>query len=145
MITPQTTPTPEEVVWMYIGTLALVLQAATAVPTAVQPDTTDPRLRHPGRVPPIITAVRVDQGPDLDGRLDDAAWRSATFNVRSVRTNLVIRWEYMPGSTLFLVWNHNRSGFSSDPTIGSFDQFGRLWDDNQRNTFLIKINYWISL
>lgn len=92
---------------------------------------------------PVTEIYTVD--PDGPGPAESFSFANPDFNVRSVRANLVIRWEYMPGSTLFLVWNHNRSGFSSDPTIGSFDQFGRLWDDNQQNTFLIKINYWISL
>jgi len=83
--------------------------------------------------------------PDGPGPAEPFSFGNPDFNVRSLRTNLVIRWEYMPGSTLFLVWNHNRSGFSSDPDLGSFAQFRNLWDDNQRNTFLIKINYWISL
>jgi hypothetical protein len=43
------------------------------------------------------------------------------FNVRSLRGNAVLRWEYRPGSTLFLVWQQQRSGFASD---GDF-RFGR--------------------
>ena len=40
------------------------------------------------------------------------------FRVRSLRSNLVFRWEYRPGSTLFVVWNQGRGSFSSDPTWG---------------------------
>ncbi len=55
-----------------------------------------------------------------------------------------MRWEYRPGSTVFLVWNHGRSGASADPTAGILDEAGRLFDDTLRNTFLVKVNYWLS-
>ena len=55
-----------------------------------------------------------------------------------------MRWEYKPGSTLFLVWNHGRSGYSDDPTFGGFRDLGDLLDDTMRNTFMVKVNYWLS-
>ena len=57
----------------------------------------------------------------------------------------MIRWEYSPGSTLFLVWNRGQSGYDSDPTFNAFDELGTLLGDDQRNTFVVKLNYWISL
>jgi hypothetical protein len=67
------------------------------------------------------------------------------FNFRSLRGNAVARWEYRPGSTLFLVWTQNRS--SEDP-VGDF-QFRRdrsaLFDAKADNVFLVKVNYWIGL
>ncbi len=66
------------------------------------------------------------------------------FSMRSLRSNLVLRWEYRPGSTVFLVWNHGRAGSSSDPTTGVLDQTGQIFDDTMRNTFMVKVNYWLS-
>jgi hypothetical protein len=67
------------------------------------------------------------------------------FNFRSLRGNAVMRWEYRPGSTVFLVWTQNRS--SEDP-VGDF-QFRRdrqaLFDARPDNVFLVKVNYWIGL
>ena len=83
--------------------------------------------------------------PDGPGPADPFTFVNPDFRVRSLRTNLVVRWEYMPGSTIFLVWNHNRSGFSNDPNFGALDEFGQLWSDAQQNTFLVKVNYWMSL
>ena len=40
------------------------------------------------------------------------------FNVKSLRLNMVLRWEYMPGSTFYLVWTRDKANFD-DP--GSFD------------------------
>jgi hypothetical protein len=66
------------------------------------------------------------------------------FNVRSLRGNAVLRWEYRPGSTLFFVWQQERSGFEP---LGDFD-FDRdtrgIFDGPSHNVFLIKASYWIG-
>jgi hypothetical protein len=67
------------------------------------------------------------------------------FTFLSFRSNVVLRWEYMLGSTLFLVWQHGRVGSDANP---SFD-FGQGVTDMFRldaeNTFVVKLNYWLSL
>ena len=66
------------------------------------------------------------------------------FNFRALRGNAVVRWEYRPGSTLFFVWQQNRS--DTDP-IGNFS-FARdreaLFDAHPDNIFLVKATYWIA-
>ena len=67
------------------------------------------------------------------------------FNVKEFRSNLVVRWEYRPGSTLFLVWTQGRN--HNDPTqgIGSFkDDLDALFAAYPHNTFLIKASYWLN-
>jgi hypothetical protein len=83
--------------------------------------------------------------PDGDGPADTITFGNPDFRFRSLRSNLVVRWEYMPGSTVFLVWNHGQSGFSSDPSFRVFDELRKVLGDDQQNTFLIKFNYWLSL
>jgi hypothetical protein len=66
------------------------------------------------------------------------------FNVRSLRGNAVLRWEYRPGSALFFVWQQERSGFEA---LGDFDgrrDVGRLFRQPARNVFLVKATYWIG-
>jgi hypothetical protein len=82
-------------------------------------------------------------GPD--GPADPITFGNPDFRMRSLRSNLVVRWEYMPGSTLFVVWNHGRSGDESDPTLSLFDEIGGVFTDTMQNTFLVKLNYWLSL
>ncbi|HEX2188986.1 MAG TPA: DUF5916 domain-containing protein [Longimicrobiaceae bacterium] len=67
------------------------------------------------------------------------------FNVRSLRSNAVLRWEWRPGSTLFLVWQQDRS---DDATEGSpvlpgdlFDAFSTRGD----NRFVVKATYWLPV
>ena len=67
------------------------------------------------------------------------------FNFQEFRSNVVFRWEYRPGSTLFLVWSQGREGSAELEGTRSFrgdlgDLFGRRADD----TFLIKVSYWLS-
>jgi hypothetical protein len=67
------------------------------------------------------------------------------FNFKFFNSNFVVRWEYRPGSTLFLVWNQGRDDF--EPTKGNknvFGDFKRLFNAYPRNTFLIKASYWLN-
>ena len=57
----------------------------------------------------------------------------------------MLRWEYRPGSTLFLVWSHGQNNFTPDPRRSLSGALGDLINDTQRNTFLVKASYWISL
>jgi len=56
-----------------------------------------------------------------------------------------LRWEYRPGSTLFLVWNQGRQ--DSAPAQGTRSiagDFGDLFDVHPDNTFLLKVSYWLE-
>lgn len=81
---------------------------------------------------------------DLDGDGSFESFANPDFNVSQFRSNAVLRWEYRPGSALFLVWSQGRDGYSPD---GSFD-FGRDMQDLFRSSagdvFLVKFSYWMS-
>lgn len=67
------------------------------------------------------------------------------FNILSFRSNAVIRWEWRPGSTLYLVWQQNRSAFD---TRGVHVGPGDLWDSFRAtgdNFLAIKASYWFSV
>jgi hypothetical protein len=67
------------------------------------------------------------------------------FSFKQLRTNAVLRWEYLPGSTLFLVWAHGREGFAADEERKSWqDELGGLMDLDPDNTFLLKVSYWLN-
>ena len=67
------------------------------------------------------------------------------FNFLSFRSNLVMRWEWTPGSTLFLVWSQNRSeSISTDALVrpgNIFDTFSAVG----LNNFAIKVTYWFPV
>ena len=67
------------------------------------------------------------------------------FNILSFRSNIVLRWEWVRGSTLFLVWSQNRSGYELNRNlIGPRDLFHSL--DTRGDDFIaLKISYWIPV
>jgi hypothetical protein len=83
--------------------------------------------------------------PDGAGAAPEFSFDDPDFNFRSLRGNLVFRWEYRPGSTLFLVWTQDRN---SQEALGDF-KIGRDFDDlfgaNSNNIFLIKATYWLGI
>ena len=65
------------------------------------------------------------------------------FNVRSILSNMVVRWEYRPGSTLFFVWQQSRDGFEPNGELVRLgDLFGGFKSVGS-NFFAIKANFWI--
>ncbi len=65
------------------------------------------------------------------------------FNFLQFRSNLVVRWEFTPGSTLYLVWSQGRTGF---PEQFSFGRGMRdLFDLQPHNVFLMKFTYRFKL
>ena len=67
------------------------------------------------------------------------------FNFRELRSNLVARWEYRPGSVFYLVWTHNRTSSENITNSSLNHNVNRLFDEHAENVFLIKFNYWFSL
>jgi hypothetical protein len=66
--------------------------------------------------------------------------------VRSFRSNAVLRWEYRPGSTLFLVWTQSRSVDLANPTLNIGQYLAHeMFRDPPTNVLLVKVNYWLSL
>jgi hypothetical protein len=72
-------------------------------------------------------------------------FRRGDFNYKSLNLNLILRWEYLPGSTLFLVWTHARDGNDDYGNFKFSRDFRDLFDTPQTNTFLVKANYWWNI
>jgi hypothetical protein len=73
------------------------------------------------------------------------AGSDTAFKVRSLLTNAVVRWEYRPGSTLFVVWQHGRSGRTNvNNGQGWMNDYRELLDLHPNNTFVIKLAYWLN-
>jgi hypothetical protein len=69
-----------------------------------------------------------------------------SFTTRSLRGNAVLRWEYRPGSTLYVVWQQDRLNDERMADFGTARAFGALFDGQGRtnNVFAIKFSYWIN-
>jgi hypothetical protein len=70
------------------------------------------------------------------------------FNVQEFLSNLVIRWEYSPGSSVYLVWSQSRSNDNNSGNLDLFNNLGDLFDAGNikpHNVFLIKFSYRFGL
>ena len=68
------------------------------------------------------------------------------FNFRQFRCNLVVRWEYLPGSTIYLVWSQGRTSLEEEQGVFALRNDSRaLFDTEPENVFLVKINRWFDL
>jgi hypothetical protein len=96
-----------------------------------------------GTVSATTDSVRID--PDGVGGAPSFAIENPDFNIRSLRGNAVLRWEYRPGSALFVVWQQQRSGSTS---FGDFDferDVSAIFRQPLTNVFLVKLTYWLAL
>jgi hypothetical protein len=85
---------------------------------------------------------------NLDG-IVDYTFDKNSFNYKEFLSNLVIRWEYSPGSTLYLVWSQTRRGVNDTGQLDYFHDMGEMFDRNDNfelnNVFLIKLSYRFGL
>ena len=87
---------------------------------------------------------------DYDARYAVFADTSVTnnpggFNFKAFQSNMVFRWEYSPGSTLFVVWNEGRQGFLGAPGTNDFaGDLRELMKLHPSNVFLVKVSYWLN-
>jgi hypothetical protein len=67
------------------------------------------------------------------------------FSFRQFRSNLVVRWEFRPGSALYLVWGQDRTAYDT-PGAGEIgESMDALRSTSPENVFLAKCSYWFSL
>ena len=99
---------------------------------------------HYGQNGSTINESTGDIDPDGPGPAPAFNIGNPDFTDRTLVGNAVMRWEYMPGSTLFVVWTHHRE---LDDGVGAFD-FSRSFDQLGRaqssNVFLAKLSYYFS-
>ncbi len=73
------------------------------------------------------------------------------FSYGALNLNMVYRWEYRPGCTLYLVWSHTRSDFDARWLYGDPDEFTNdfsidpLVRREAENRIMAKLSYWFSI
>ncbi|MEZ5293718.1 MAG: DUF5916 domain-containing protein [Vicinamibacterales bacterium] len=115
--------------------------------------TLSPNLSLQSYAEPFVSAGRYEDYSELAsaraGSFDDrfrpyAYDDNADFNFRSFRTTNVLRWEYRPGSSLFVVWQQGRQGDGDRGDFRFGRDFGDLFSTPAHNTFLVKFSYWFN-
>lgn len=89
-----------------------------------------------------LTHLRAPRSYDFD--VDAADFGNLDFNIRSLRGNAVLRWEYRPGSTLFFVWQQRRNGFQPDGVFDFGPDYSDIFREKPENVFAVKATYWIA-
>jgi len=75
-----------------------------------------------------------------DGETDYGFYKP-DFHYLQYRSNLVLRWEYKTGSSLYLVWSQGRTSYDANGEM-AFDQYmTELWNTHPRNDLMLKISY----
>lgn len=83
--------------------------------------------------------------PDGPGPAASFEIEDPTFTFRSLRGNAVLRWEYLPGSTLYLVWTRSSASSLTRGEIDFSEDARALFRGPAENIFLVKISYWLGL
>lgn len=87
---------------------------------------------------------KYDVDYDLNGTTNFSV-DNRDFNYKEFNSNLVLRWEYRPGSTLYLVWSQGRTDFIENGLFNAKDDFNTLFKRTPDDIFLIKASYLFNL
>ena len=80
------------------------------------------------------------------GDYGDIAAPNSDYNYSSLNSTLLMRWEYLPGSTLYFVWTRSRP--EVDDTVNDLNlsrDFDRFFSAGASNIFLVKASYWLNI
>ncbi len=88
------------------------------------------------------TGYTVD--PDASGPAVPFSLTNPDFTLRSLRGSAVFRWEYRPGSTLFLVWTQQRSDQGPEGDFNFSRERHALAGTRPNNVFMIKATWWLA-
>lgn len=138
--------------WTFTPTLTLQLYAQPFVSAGTY--TSFKQLRAPrtydfdvygsnaGSITPGNSGYTVD--PDGVSPAPPFTLANPDFNVRSLHGDAVLRWEYRPGSALFLVWQQERNDFQQYGDFALSRDAGAVFRTVPTNVFLVKLAYWFG-
>jgi hypothetical protein len=85
---------------------------------------------------------------DADAGGNDAqliTFDDPSFTRRAMRTNVVLRWEFRPGSVFTMVWQQSRNGADEQGVLDGVRDVSRAWSAPGTSVFAIKLSYWYPL
>lgn len=92
------------------------------------------------------TTISLDDGVyTVTDAGDTFQFDDPNFNVLSFRSNAVLRWEWRPGSTLFLVWQQDKNDAGDPNARADLGGFFNSVTGPGANFFAIKVSYWIPV
>ncbi len=97
-----------------------------------------------GTIRPVAGGRELEIDPDGSGPASAFRLPEPDFNVKSLRLNTVLRWEFRPGSTLYAVWTRRGHDLGNPGEFEFGRDFGRVWGAEADDILLIKLSYWLS-
>jgi hypothetical protein len=92
-----------------------------------------------------VRAIARPRAAHYADRFQPYAFDATGFNGKQFNSTAVLRWEYRPGSALFVVWSQGRAQSDRDP--GSFEaarDYRNLFGARPDNTIAVKLSYWVG-
>jgi hypothetical protein len=83
--------------------------------------------------------------PDAAGPAPAFTFSNPDFNFKSLRGNLVLRWEVLPGSVFYFAWTNSRMNFENPGEFNFKNDFSNLINSESDDIFLVKFSYWIDI
>jgi hypothetical protein len=83
--------------------------------------------------------------PYAEGPATPFSFSNPDFNFKSLRGNLVLRWEALPGSVFYFAWTNSRMNFENPGEFNFKNDFSNLIKSKSDNIFLVKFSYWIDI
>ena len=90
----------------------------------------------------IARSYTVD--PDALGPSPAFTFDDPAFNFKSLLANAIFRWEFRPGSTLYVVWTQQRQDDAFPGDFRARRDLARLFSASADDVFLVKLTYWIG-
>jgi len=83
--------------------------------------------------------------PDGSGPAENFSFDNPDFNFKSIKANLVLRWEFLPGSAFYFVWQNNKENYDDPGSFYFRRDFKNLLSAQPNNIYLIKFSYWLDI
>lgn len=96
----------------------------------------------------IQSVILEDKNYQIDLNNDlhtDYTISNPDFSFSQLRSNMVAKWEYKPGSSIYFVWSNEQSEYENCTLNSLGKSFNKLKNAYSNNLLLIKINYWFSI
>ena len=94
-----------------------------------------------GPGPDTPSTIVID--PDGNGPASQIQFANPDFNFRSLRGNAVFRWEFKPGSVMYVAWAHSRAASLAQGDFRFSRDFSGMFENVPDNVFLVKASFWI--
>jgi hypothetical protein len=135
--------------WSFTPTLSLQMYVQPLISSADYDDYKELARPHSYDFNEYRSGIEYDPAT---GTIDpDGAGPAQPFNIgqqdftyRSLRGNAVLRWEYRPGSTFYLVWTQVRQDSNGESNFSLGPSLGELAKDQADNIFLAKVTYYLG-